>query len=40
VKDGEDILIASNNHYRISPNSEMLREVEGLTGQRVTLRYE
>ena len=37
---GEEILIAPNNHYRISPTSEMLREVEGLTGQKVVIRYE
>lgn len=38
--EGEDILIAPNNHYRISPTSEMLREVEELTRHRVLLRYE
>lgn len=37
--EGEDIIIAPNNHYRISPTSEMLREVELLTGRRVVLRY-
>ena len=37
---GEDVFIAPNNHYRISPTNEMLKEVEGLTGQRVVLRYE
>jgi DNA polymerase III subunit alpha len=37
---GEDILIRPNNHYRISPTSEMLREVEGLTRQKALLRYE
>jgi DNA polymerase-3 subunit alpha len=37
---GEDILIRPNNHYRISPTSEMLREVEGLTRLKAVLRYE
>jgi len=37
--EGEDIIIAPNNHYRISPTNEMLREVELLTGRRVVLRY-
>jgi DNA polymerase III subunit alpha len=40
MDNGEDVLVAPNNHYRISPTSEMLREVEGLTGQKVVLRYE
>jgi len=37
---GQDFIIAPDNHYRISPTSEMLKEVEGLTGHKVVLRYE
>jgi DNA polymerase III subunit alpha len=37
---GDEIVIAPNNTYRIAPTNEMLKEVEGLTGQRAVLRYE
>lgn len=37
---GEDLLITPDNHYRISPTNEMLKEVEGLTGHGILLRYE
>jgi DNA polymerase III subunit alpha len=37
--EGEDIIIAPNNHYRISPTAEMLKEVEALTGNRAVVQY-
>jgi DNA polymerase III alpha subunit len=40
MDNSEEVVVAPNNHYRISPTSEMLREVEGLTGQRVVLKYD
>jgi len=40
IGDGKEILIAPNNHYRVSPVSEMLKELEALTGQSVIFNYE
>ena len=36
---GKDILIAANDHYRVSATEEMLREIEDITGQQVNCIY-
>lgn len=37
---GKEMIISTNDHFKILPCDEILGEIEGITGQRVICRYE
>ncbi|MFC1533545.1 DNA polymerase III subunit alpha [Thermodesulfobacteriota bacterium] len=39
IENGEEVLIAADNHYKILPCDEMLEDIERISGGRVVCRY-